>query len=461
MNGSRAADILPWVIAACLAGTTSFIFFPGFMSADSFYQWRQVIGEVPLTNGHPVLLVYLWRLLAWFWPDPGVLLLFNQAFYWSALVLLSIALFRTLLSRLILLGVVGFWPPLFIHSVHLWKDQVMIAGLTLAIASLMLAIRNRGQTVWLILALLGLFVAVAARHNSITTAAPLFLLLGVCVSNRFLPGAENFRWSLRAPNFKMLYSTAIGAALAMLVYFSVSRINDTGQHVSVLSMIQIWDISAVSIQEKRNLIPSYVEVVDDTEPTLDLLRNTYRPTDLLNTGRVLSFFPHREFEDELTQYWLEVIRTYPDEYLHHRTAMFEVMMGWNRSAAYYPFTPGIDPNEMGIEFTNLSERDLGYVLYAFETAAKTPVYFAWIYQVILIALFLVCSARLVTIRGLSSRSFFVLAISASAIATWLPLYFLAPAPDFRYILWTIMATLLSVTLFSFKDEHFEEALSPP
>lgn len=448
-------DAIPVVTAALLWALFSFVFSPGFMSADSLYQWRQVIGEIPLTDAHPVVLVYIWRGLTFLWDDPGVFLVFNQFIYWAGLTLLSFAFFKSLWPRLAVLAVVGFWPPLFIHSVHLWKDQAMLGGFTVAVAAMVFSLRNRKQIGWIVLAFLGLFLGVAARHNSITTALPLFVVLGACFMNAVAAVPAGYRWSLVRPHLRIPYSVGSGLLFALLTYFTVSALNSTAKHVPVLSMIQVWDISAVSIQEKRNLMPSYIEVYDDSAPVLDLLAARYRPSDLLNTGKVVSFYTPEGLEGELTDHWLDVIRTYPDSYFHHRSSMFSIMMGWGRPDAYYPFTPGIDPNGMEISFKHLSDRDLSYVLFAFGLAAKTPVYKTWLYQAFLTIAGVLALLPLFTSKGASTRTVALVMISASAVLTWLPLYFLAPAPDFRYILWTVMATCIGFLLIISKDELLE------
>ncbi|MDH3901844.1 MAG: hypothetical protein OEU84_03670 [Xanthomonadales bacterium] len=47
-------------LAAILAFGTGFVFFPGLMSFDSIFLYRQVIGDMPVNNYHPPVMVYVW-----------------------------------------------------------------------------------------------------------------------------------------------------------------------------------------------------------------------------------------------------------------------------------------------------------------------------------------------------------------------------------------------------------------
>lgn len=321
----------------------------------------------------------------------------------------------------------------------------MLAGLTLAVAALMIHAR-RPQWAWLVLALFGLVLGLAARHNALTTAFPLFLLFGAAVVQSVWKKGSPLRWSLRGLSVPLLGAIGIGTLAWFGSLQTVSAINRTATHVPVLSMIQIWDIAAVSVAEKRELLPDYLQVQDHSAPTLDLLRQRFNTTNLLTVGQIVSFAPPPEYEDELTKYWLQVIKTYPEAYLHHRWALFSVMMGWTRAEAYYPFTNGIDPNDMGLSFARLDSAAERRVLDDFAIAARSPFYETWLYAAFLLVLTPIFLVMLLRRRGLDQWGLAVFMLALSGAATWLPLFFFSPAPDFRYMLWPVMASCLGVSV---------------
>lgn len=133
----RASNLILPLLSIFAAALLTALFFPGMMSYDSIYQYRQVIGAVPVTNDHPPVMVHLWRLAHSAIPSPGALLLVHQAVYWAAAALFAWGVVSTPLWRIFIFLLVGCWPPLLIHSVHLWKDSGMMIAMMACVSLLM------------------------------------------------------------------------------------------------------------------------------------------------------------------------------------------------------------------------------------------------------------------------------------------------------------------------------------
>src|SRR5262249_4394215 len=144
-------------------------FYPGFISYDTIDQYRQVVGAKALSDGHPLIILYLWRLANLFAPGPGALLLAHQAMLWSGLVLFAFALARRCQAGVACLGVFGGGRALAIHSVHLWKDQAVVAGLTLAVGALLHYLVKPRWSLFAVI-VVAMFYGAAARHNAILAA---------------------------------------------------------------------------------------------------------------------------------------------------------------------------------------------------------------------------------------------------------------------------------------------------
>ena len=120
-NKLRAMLLLPWIAATLGLLFTALVFYPGYLTWDSAYQWWQVRHHV-IDPAHPPIMVWLWMLTNLVLPGPGGYFLFQLGVYWSSLALFVSSLqLRPFIATLLVL-VLGFWPPLWGLSLHLWKD---------------------------------------------------------------------------------------------------------------------------------------------------------------------------------------------------------------------------------------------------------------------------------------------------------------------------------------------------
>ncbi|EBY7415766.1 hypothetical protein D6J61_26155, partial [Salmonella enterica subsp. enterica serovar Alachua] len=168
-------NLFIFTLAAVFTGITTYIFFPGLMSYDSLDQYRQAKGIIPLNSHHPIIMTYLWSGLMSFWDHAGIFLIIQQLLYWSGAAAISCLIGRTPLIKISLFLVVGLLPPLFIHSVHIWKDVGLNICATLVLAAILADVVFPRRNV-LFIAAIPLFYSFTVRSNAPFGMFPLVLL---------------------------------------------------------------------------------------------------------------------------------------------------------------------------------------------------------------------------------------------------------------------------------------------
>ena len=131
--------------------------------------------------------------------------------------------------------------------------------------------------------------------------------------------------------------------------------------------------------------------------------------------------------------WLRAVVDHPGPYLRHRMIMFEYLLGSNTPLVHYPFHDGMVKNDLGFTFqrTPLNRAVMGWL-----HGLQNSLFFrGWAYLVAALAL----GVGGLLLRRLDAAG---AALCASAIAYALPYIPTCPAGDFRYLWWTVLATLL-------------------
>lgn len=241
------AEVIPFVLAILLATGITLHFAPGFWSFDSFQQYRQAVGLLPLDAAHPLVMALLWRRLIEWFGTPSSLLAFHQSLYWVGTTLLVCLLARRTASRLGLLLLVGLWPPLIVTTLHVWKDVGMLGALMLAGALILLAVR-RERPIWLLWALLPLAYAAAVRINGALPAG----LLALCAIYLF--------WRAKGVAGGRLSLVVAASMLALAVGFSggVAALNHGARQTWGWGTLAVWDMVSMSVIDGRQWLPDYM-----------------------------------------------------------------------------------------------------------------------------------------------------------------------------------------------------------
>lgn len=398
------------------------------MSYDSLNQYSQVIGKEPVSNWFPPIMVYLWKALYWLRPSPGTLLAFHQMLYWSAIAILSWALSSKKIIQLSIFVVVGFWPPLIIHSVHLWKDVGMFAAILLAIAAL-LADWKRPSWLWLLLSAVGIFYAFAVRYNAV-------------VGVPFIAMIWAWRVVYRAHIKRYIaVSICIVAFVFTIATLSITKWVDGPTGDSGLKSIIVFDLAAISVLENKNLFPSYV-IKNPNEKFLDELKSVFQPEVNYPINGLLMGVPESK-NDAIKKYWLHTIYDYFPSYIKHRYYVFSRMLWISGPDPYYPYHPGIDENDMGIKFKFLDGPINFDWRAAFDYLSHLYIYKPIIYLVLSFFIFFYSSYKWIR-KTESFKWFAIVMISGSGLSMTLSLFVFSPAADYRYSIWMIVTTIASV-----------------
>lgn len=420
--------------ALLLAVGFTYKFFPGFMSYDSLQQLRQTLGLKELSDAHPVIMVYVWRLLIHLHNHAGVLLAFHQVIYWLGIALFACLVAQRLSIRLLLLLAIGFCPPLVILSLHLWKDVGMMCALASAVAALLGYIRHH-HSAWLIASVLALFFAVAVRANGFIPAIPLLLLICYFAASRL--GRSNWQTlGLTAAGF-MCLSLAFGAAMSLIN-------SDVKKSYSMGTLI-VWDMVSISLAENEDLLPKYLNR-HTTENIIPALTAANSAEANYPSYKVVSPYPPESFQKQLVWDWLNLIVAHPEAYLRHRAHVLGVMIGILDREIYYPYHPGIDKNEFNIWFTNMTHEELTEYFHFFDKLAASFLYRPWIYALLALIVFTVTSMRLLKEHGSSQANLLAAAVAISGLVSAGSLLVIATAADYRYITWTILASLQAIVI---------------
>ena len=425
---SRALVVL---VATILAVGTTFLFYPGLMSFDSIYQYRQVIGDMPVRNYHPPVMVYVWQ-LGHYLIGPGSMLIFHQLMYWSAIAVIAICVYDRFWARSLLVIILGLLPPLWIHSATIWNDVGVMSAFLLAIACTLLLRRTGARWVFIV-GILALCYGMAAKRTALLAAIPLFYIL---CDAYFNSGSRQSRWPKSAMLACVLWLSSIIAGY-MIASIGVEKITKW-------PTIAVWDLGAVSIAEQKVLIPVAILFHKNKPETehLALLSEAFNPEVNGPLANVANFFPEPEHHQELFKAWLNLPVDYPVSYFKHRAHVFARLLGFGSGGIHLAFEHRIIPNEFGLQLLNKDSRAFGTAFQWLALSTKTIIYKPWVFLTTLILILALASYRLSRNNSFGSR--FLVSMGFSGLLYVMPLFIVAPAADFRYNLWMVACSAIMV-----------------
>ena len=434
LSSSSSLRLRPeWIAAALGLAVAVLVFYPGYMSWDSAYQWWQARHD-QFDATHPPVMAMLWQLTDRVVPGPGGMFLLQQALLWLALGGFAAALPCRPWIRVAVVLVLGFWPPLFGVSAFLWKDVWTLGGFAAA-AALLTSELARPSRVRLALALVFLVLACSFRHNAITGAVPLVLWAVV-------------RWPSRAP--KGALRTLALALLVSAGVWGASKLPNLDSRVkpvdSVWSVVTLWDAAAVSVREGQLVYPP--ELVDPTL-TVDELRGLfvdYSNGTVYHTGKLNHSFDGdytaRE-RDALRRLAWDLPTRHTASYFAHRLRVTEMLFGWDRAGlpdgqVFWPILHAYGDNPpLDVQRSPLQVRMAEGLL----AMVDTPFFAGWIYLLAsLVVVALGWRWRATPLAGLAA------AVAASALCYALPLALASGSSEFRYMVWPVLASGMAVLL---------------
>ncbi|GAB2666180.1 hypothetical protein [Arenimonas aestuarii] len=426
----------PWLAAALGLGLVLAAFWPGYLSWDSAWQWWQARhGE--LDPGHPPVMVRVWQAVRLVLPDPGGMLLVQALAWWAAMAGFAHALGGGAWRRVLCVWLLGAWPPLLALLPHLWKDVWMMALFAGAVACLAadLTAPRRG---WRLGALALLVAGCAFRHNALPAALPLL----AWIAWREWPGK---RWRVGLATVALTVFLHLAAGLANLA--------PGARDTPVWPVIAMWDIAAVSIAEDRVLFPP-----DWVEPglTVDDLRRDFSPfvnVPSFESGQLrLNFYydyTPAQYAD-LRRAWLSLPLEHPRAYFGHRAEVSAYLLGFRQEQQ--PDFQVLQPAIVPLRDNPAVSPPSGPLHHALQSRlgalVDTPLFAGWLYVALAAGILVVT-----TLRRRGPGDGLAAAVAASGLLLALPLLPLAPSADFRYLAWTVAASVMAFLLTALPREE--------
>jgi len=403
--------------------------FPGYMNHDAADQLIQ-LRHGDITDFHPPIIIVYWRLLDAIWAGPfGMLLLQSLLFLWGVHALLRLR-FAERPAAWITAAIVLF-PPVLTPMAVIWKDAQMAAFLV-AGTSLALRPARRARIVGTAL----LVLAAGVRYNG-GAALPTLVFLAVSA------------WTSR----RFAVRLAIVAALLAATFVATSRTNyaladrhvhawyrtaamfdviGTICHAPPLDDAEIATLlDGVTLREHEHLQARFCQVFPPGD------RNWFAYAELY------TWVPDKDERAARLRAWWRVVSRFPGAYAWARLRLAADHLGLltDKVPLWEPVGQDFAPTEaqrqtLQLEITPSSlQRALGD---SFRWLAQhTPLYHAWIYVLLAIAL---------VVWAVRRRDALIGCLVGSGLLYQSSIFLLTCAVDFRFAHWLITCTCLGTAL---------------
>ena len=424
------------VLALSVLATAAMCFpsWPGFMSFDSMFAYRQSLEGVR-TMLWPPLHSYMFWVSGRLGLGVGGVLVFQTFLLFASTGLILHLLVRGRIMALALCALfaalIVIFPTLLGSMLVQWRD-VPTASFTLAGVAFWLLAARHNAPLLLAPAAAAFGCAVALRYNAVVLVA---FALALMAWSPLLGRPSRFA----RPFAVLCVVAALGTAWASTQW----RLPDLKRMAAPNSFAgtQAFDLAGVSACADHNyLTPS---MTGGAALSAYHIRRHYDPRHLNLTFQPKPDVPpivDSDRQGRLTTAWREAILREPACYLSHRSTVFMEQMGVSEHGVFYPIHGVIDPNPYGLKVANPPYAALvsAYVQTTADAVWRRPI---WLYA---LAAVLVAGAILRDRRPAP----LLLSLLTGAYAYAGILFLVSPAADARYIFPSnvICAVLIAATL---------------
>jgi hypothetical protein len=331
------------------------IFYPGFMTYDSFHALYGARNGVTDSMWPPVV-SYVWRLIDLISPNPAImlftqlLLLISSVFYivyhFTKRASISIAFLLFYLSIPAILGTMA----------AIWKD-VLMTSFFVASFAIMLVLKsvNSRTSFWglFTVSTLLILLGTCSRHNAITAAIPLIFYLAWITTSR-----PPKKWKTA-----IIATVALGASLTGVIYYSKIQLDNyslpefrkLSGTTTLMQLTRVMDIAGASICENHNLF-------SETSPSLTLseIKENYDPRHVnLSAG----FFHKITFNNKLDDLWISTAKNHTICFFYNKVMLTKFLVGANKGEQFLIISPQIDTNKYGYSLpkSQLREQMVDYI----------------------------------------------------------------------------------------------------
>ena len=415
------------LVAVSMLALLAIVFYPGYMSPDSISHLEQATGVAHLTDWHPPVMTRLWGFLIRVTGHISSMLIFQLMLLVAAMFMLSILVYRHTRNRAWALSVyvIVLLPNIMNIAGVIWKDVQMAFSLTLAVLLIWFIITSKKSLGRIAmcgivgLALLLLLSAGILRYHALLAVLPILFVLPSLFTKR-------------PPVWNGLASVIIGLVVTIGVTIVI---NQPGEKTHPITAVQLDDIVHVAnLEGEHHGRWSMYKKIHDTcrDKTKDIM-NSYIICTTAAQREALKNEHQGVFND-----WLSTIIKHPIKYASYRLATFSIFL-FPQPERMYIFQPGIEQNQVGAAVKN-EYAISGLAAYVKGGAqANVPLIFQpWLYLAVLVFIYYK-SGR---IREQVQRRF-IRAVALSGLIYIVAYAPMAVAVDYRYIYWSVFATILS------------------
>jgi hypothetical protein len=406
------------------------------MSNDTLYQLRQARGTDPLSDWHPPVMSLAWRLLIDVTGTVSTMALLQQVVLWSALFVVAAVVHRTTGSRRWSLSflAMGLAPQVLTISGVVWKDVQMAQAMLAATAVAMVGLsspRHRGWLRWILLGLSLVFLgyAVLVRKNAVVAVLPMLYLL----YRAWFPPRRPVALVVLVLTF------AVTISLAQVTITAMARPLKTDQ----LSAIAIDDV--IHVVPPEDLAKTDLPAALRTK-LLAAQRLCDRTKSLVNgywtcygTGAHGPFTPIADHES-LVAAWPGLMLQRPAGYLQYRADVYGQFLFHNRDY----WQEGVLANSMRIEVERprMAATLRSYVV---DGALRN---FPWLFGAWFWLVVSVVQALRFRAARASRFGLLVPCLGLSSLLYVLSYFPTAPATDYRYVYWPVVAGTLGLLVMA-------------
>ena len=418
--------------ALFIALSVSLLLYPGTFSNDSFVQLEQAKNH-SYSTWHPVIMALVMHYLL---PIFGIggLFIVHQFIYWFSIALIIDALFK---RRLVYLFV-GFFSPVFLLTVEIWKDTGMLVCCMLALACVLQFNRKKNIS-YLVIATIAILYASCVRTNALFVTAFLFAGTLLILFNK---------------KSSLIKKGIIFSSVFFIICISALFINNViiktykAKEDNPLPGLFLWDIAGIShFSGKHFNLPDYIQIYDSKKSSK--WSNNYQPfTNSICWGNGFSCnLNDKKKSFVLTKDWFNTVKEEPIAYLQHRMTYIRYLFNIQKSV-YYPYqgySQNIDkggnflPHKLGIIFFKINEK-LGNFI------QKVYLYHSFSWIIVIFLTLLLEIRRLFKRIKIAFEDKIAIVLCISGLSNAFSLAIIGPAADYRYMIWSVFSGLMSIFL---------------
>lgn len=408
--------------------------YPGLMSPDSDFQYIQAVSRL-FSDWHPPIMSIVWSYLLLIIDGPAGMLFLFSALFWSAVVIIAQSLNRESTISAITLLLLSVSPFVVNYLGTIWKDVFVFTfyffGLALILRSFLL---EKPLTIWLSLFIITIFVLGAlARHNAIFSG---YVLSIMCILN-----TTYFVHQIKKHRF--MYAAAVALIAFIGLIFAANLLIESFVQVErkyASSSLFLYDLVGMSLRANEYLLP------ESSIYTLEYLENCYENKGWDRIWVVCSPLISELYEksswNNLYTYWSSAVLEYPGLYIKHRLYYFSSFF----EPAWLVFNS--EPTQMNVDM-GFRETHLHKALKDYVNYSANKSWFAFLFTNgfwILFNCAMLLYGSIVVFLSKSRAGVHIFLVALSGFFYSAPLILGGVAPDFRYVYWSVGASIVFIPL---------------